>query len=595
MGSLVLLILAGQPVRRMETDALIEVMSEQYGRSLGSLVPVLQDHVITQDAGTDLPVLRRIVDDFLRTYPAVRAMRIRNGDGGILVESSSLPSGEESETFEVIRELKAGDYAVGRVEILIDVQDMEAQASRHVLELQLLFTGLFFVAALVLVAGFYQLAVRPVRQIDERLKRLLEGEDVADTEFKGAEEFLRLNDSVNALASAVELQERKQELELQLQQSQKLEAIGRLAGGIAHDFNNLLTVILGYAETLVDDPKLDEVAQGSASQILSAGERAAALTRQLLAFSRKQVLRSSVIDPAEILRGMEEMLQRLIGELIEVNVRVEESLGAVDVDPNQLEQVLLNLAINARDAMGASGRLELSLYSRDVDANTIVPEGSSTAVPPGSYIVLSVRDNGSGMDGETRARAFEPFFTTKGAGEGTGLGLAMVYGIVSQSGGFIEVESTRGEGTTFRVYLPRVEGKSPPEAAYIEQTPDGVGGTVLLVEDEGLVRILTREVLEGEGYRVLLAENSEDAFRISDDFTEGIDLLLTDLVLPGMSGVELSQAMRERRPGIRLLLVSGYDNGMLGPDERGIPFLQKPFDRSSLLTKVREVMLAENV
>ncbi|MDG2335821.1 MAG: ATP-binding protein [Myxococcota bacterium] len=583
-----LFLLTNEPVRRMETDAMVGLMREQYWSALGALVPVLQDQVITADADIDLPVLRRIADDFKQTYPAVRAMRIRGGDGSVLVESEGTVAFGGSATFEVSRMLRAGEYEVGEVEIVIDLGDVEAQAAQHVVELQIFFAGLLFLTAAVLVIGFYRLTVYPLRKIDEKLGRLAAGEPVADEPFKGAEEFLRLNDSVDALASAVQLQERQQELELQLQQSQKLEAVGRLAGGVAHDFNNLLTVILGYAETLVDDSALSTTSRASAGQIVSAGERAAALTRQLLAFSRKQVLRSSVVKPEEVLRGMEEMLGRLIGERIEVIVAAEEGLGWVDVDENQFEQVILNLSINSRDAMVGVGRLELALFSEYVESDTVIPAGSSSSIPAGEYVVFSVRDNGAGMDEETLTRIFEPFFTTKGAGEGTGLGLAMVYGIVSQSGGFLEVDSRIGEGTTFRLYLPSVEG----EVETVTPSVPVVGSTVLVVEDEGLVRVLTREVLESEGYRVLVAAGAEDAMRIFEDVGEEVDLLLTDLVLPGTSGVELSHALRERVPEMKVLLVSGYDNGMLGPEERVIPFLQKPFERASLLAKVQEVLMS---
>ena len=392
------------------------------------------------------------------------------------------------------------------------------------------------------------------------------------------------------MASAVQLQERQQELEQQLQQSQKLEAIGRLAGGVAHDFNNLLTVILGYAETLMDDPGLGKSGRNSASQIVSAGERAAALTRQLLAFSRKQVMQSSLVDPVEVLTKMEQMLDRLIGELVEVEVDVRGEVGLVSIDPTQFEQVILNLAVNARDAMRQGGVLKFALYSETVEVGASSATSISPIVPPGHYIVLSVRDNGSGMDRETQGRIFEPFFTTKESGEGTGLGLAMVYGIVSQSGGFIELESEVDEGTTFLIYLPQVDGvlESPEiSAVHSHGKP---GATILLVEDEGLVRTLTQEILETGGYRVLVVEDSEKALRVSEDHSARIDLLLTDLVLPGMSGSALSKTIEEHRPDIKTLLISGYDQQMLGTEYSEMPFLQKPFDRTTLLRKVAELL-----
>jgi len=588
-----LLLLSAEPVRQLETEAMTGILREQFSNALDSLVPVLKDHVITRDAEMDLPVLQRTVEDFLRTHQEVRSMRIEDAEGSILVSETSPMPTKGSSTFEVSRVLMAGDFAVGRVEIVVDLYDLEAQVGRHVLRLQGLFALLLLIVAVILIAWFYRLAVRPLRQIDAKLRNLLDGAEIESGELRAAEEFVRLNDSVDALASAVQLEEENKELEQQLQQSQKLEAIGRLAGGVAHDFNNLLTVILGYADTLVDDPSLGEAARGGAGQIVSAGERAAALTRQLLAFSRKQVLRSAIVSPADILRGMEEMLRRLIGELIEVRVRVREPVGLVHADTSQLEQVLMNLAVNARDAMGRGGVLEFDLYSvraaSDEELGKQLPSGAAM----GDYVVLAVTDDGVGMDEETRKHVFEPFFTTKEAGDGTGLGLAMVYGIVVQSGGYIDLESRPGEGTTFRIFLPEVQPEAEALVTTSSAGPGDAVGTILLVEDEGLVRTLAQEILSSAGHEVLVACDSGEAFEVSDSHEGAIDLIVTDLVLPGMSGIDLSKEIRERRPGTLTLLVSGYDNGLLGPEERGIPFLQKPFDRSALLTAVSEVLAGE--
>ncbi|MCS5637127.1 MAG: ATP-binding protein [Myxococcota bacterium] len=588
----VLLLVSGQPVRQMETDVMTGILREQYAGSLESMAPAIQDHVITQDADLDLPVLQRIVADFHHRNPEVLSVRIEGADGHVLVEERGELPAEEGKTFEVSRVLKAGDFTVGRVEIVVDLRDLETQVARHVLRLQALFAVLLLLVMFVVVAPFYRFTVRPLRLLDEKLRKLVSGEEIPDEKFAGSEEFLRLNDSVDALASAVQLQEKQKELEQQLQQSQKLEAIGRLAGGVAHDFNNLLTVILGYAETLAQDPSQDEKTVNSASQIVAAGERAAALTRQLLAFSRKQVLRSSVIDPVEVLSAMEEMLRRLIGELIVVRVEVADRVGYVDVDPNQLEQVLLNLAVNARDAMRRGGHLSFRLSSVVMEVQDASRPGEPVPVPPGEYVLLEVEDDGCGMNEETLARVFEPFFTTKGAGEGTGLGLAMVYGIVTQSGGYLDLSSEPGEGTTFRIYLPRVEAREEPVPEERIETRNSEGGTILLVEDEALVRTLACEILEGAGYDVLTATDSREAVDLSAGHSGEIHLLLTDLVLPGMSGVDLSRVIREHRPDIRTLLVSGYDNGLLGPEERTLPFLQKPFDRSLLLERVSEVILS---
>jgi CheY-like chemotaxis protein len=289
---------------------------------------------------------------------------------------------------------------------------------------------------------------------------------------------------------------------------------------------------------------------------------------------------------------MEEMLGRLIGELIDVSVEVADQVGYVNVDPNQLEQVLLNLAVNARDAMRRGGHLRFRLSPMVMGVQAAEGVGESVPAPPGEYVLLEVEDDGCGMNEETRARAFEPFFTTKGAGEGTGLGLAMVYGIVTQSGGYLDLSSEPGEGTTFRIYLPRVESREEAVQEERIETRDSGGGTILLVEDEELVRTLACEILEGAGYDVLMATDSDEAVDLSAAHPGEIHLLLTDLVLPGMSGVDLSRAIQAHRPEIRTLLVSGYDNGLLGPEERMLPFLQKPFDRSLLLERVNEVIVS---
>ena len=585
-----LLLLSNEPVRRMETAVMVDLIREQYGRALGALVPTLQDQVITADPNIDLPVLRRVVNDFKQYYPAVRAMKIRGRDGTILVETPHTLAAEKDGRFTLKHTLQAGEHSVGEVELVIDLRDIEIQAGQHALKLQLLFAALLLLTAVVLIAGFYRLAIRPLRKIDEKLRNLVAGDEPPLDDFKGAEEFLRLNDSVESLASAAILRERKQELELQLEQSQKLEAVGRLAGGVAHDFNNLLTVILGYAADLVDNRGLDESLRGDVSEIITAGERAATLTRQLLAFSRKQVLRSSVVDPIEVLHRMEEMLQRLIGEGVIVNVEVAEGLGNIDVDRSQFEQVIMNLAVNSRDAMDGWGQLDFALDSSFIEANTVVPVASASPIPAGRYVVLSVRDTGAGMDAATLSRIFEPFFTTKPLGEGTGLGLAMVYGIVSQSNGFMEVQSTPNEGTVFKVYLPSIneiatKAAMQPDLALLKKKL-----TILIVEDEELVRQLAQKILEKDGHRVLTAANADDAFRICDEVGEGLDLIITDLVLPGLSGFNLSLAIQKRLPEIKVLLVSGFDNGILEPGNRSLPFLQKPFTRASLLSKVREVM-----
>src|ERR1017187_9612217 len=379
------------------------------------------------------------------------------------------------------------------------------------------------------------------------------------------------------------------QLEAQLVQAQKMEAVGRLAGGVAHDFNNLLTVIQGYAEllgaSLAKDPERSE----SLGEIVRAAERAAALTRQLLAFSRRQVLETRILDLGAVVADTEKMLRRLIGEDVEVVVVRPATLGHVKADPGQIEQVLLNLAVNSRDAMPGGGRLTLELADVNLDAPFTT---SHDSIPSGRYVVVSVRDTGNGMDAETLSPLFEPFFTTKEKGKGTGLGLATVFGIVKQSGGYVDVASAPGAGTTFRVYLPRTD--APRKTSGVRPPVFSLSGseTVLLVEDEAAVRNLVRAVLERKGYVVLVAPDGAAALDLVDKHTGVIHVLLTDIVMPRMNGRDLAAAVRTRRPSIKVIFMSGYTADVptdLGT-EGGPVFLPKPFNEYALTSKLREVL-----
>jgi PAS domain S-box-containing protein len=377
-------------------------------------------------------------------------------------------------------------------------------------------------------------------------------------------------------------------LEEQYLQAQKMEAVGRLAGGIAHDFNNLLTVINGYADVLFGLLRSDDPGRESLAEILKAGERAATLTRQLLAFSRKQLLQPQVVNLNALLGDLVKLLQRLIGEDVELALVAAPGLGLTTVDPGQFEQAVINLAVNARDAMSGGGRLTIATRNADLDV------GHHPEVRPGRYVLVAVTDTGCGMDEATRARVFEPFFTTKEPGKGTGLGLAMVYGFVMQSGGHVEVDSEPGRGTTFRVYLPRTEaGNAPPKSSPdLHKLPKGTE-TVLLVEDEDAVRALARLVLQTSGYTVLEARDGQDGMWVAQQHASPIHLLVTDLVMPRMSGRQLADLLVRERPGLRVLFMSGYtDEVMLshGVGAAGVSFLQKPFSPSGLAQRVREVL-----
>jgi two-component system, cell cycle sensor histidine kinase and response regulator CckA len=389
---------------------------------------------------------------------------------------------------------------------------------------------------------------------------------------------------------ARDITERKR-LEEQLLQSQKMEAVGQLAGGVAHDFNNLLTAINGYSDLTLRRLSPEDPLRRNVEEVRKAGERAAALTRQLLAFSRKQVLQPVALDLNALVSDMEKMLRRLIGEDVELRTALAPDLGSIKADPGQVEQVVMNLCVNARDAMPRGGHL--TVETKEV----VLGEDSGSrlvAVTPGPHVMLSVCDTGTGMDEETLERIFEPFFTTKEAGKGTGLGLSTVYGIVKQSGGYIEVESEVGRGTIFRVYFPRAgEGaREYRRGAEPEEVLRG-GETVLLTEDEETVRRLAREVLEIYGYRVLEAANGGAAFLICERHEGPIHLLVTDVVMPEMSGRELADRLARLRPDMKVLYMSGYTDGAIvsqGVLEEGADFIHKPFAPDALARKVREVL-----
>jgi PAS domain S-box-containing protein len=382
----------------------------------------------------------------------------------------------------------------------------------------------------------------------------------------------------------------RRRLETQLRQAQKMEAVGLLAGGVAHDFNNLLTVIYGHAEAMADlsvDPR------ANADAIRTAADRAAALTRQLLAFSRQQQLTLQTIDLNAVIRGVSGLLRRVIGEEIRLDLHLDPAVPHVRADLAQLEQILMNLSVNARDAMPVAGTITIESRTVQLDASYA---GTHVEVTPGTYAMLAVSDTGTGMDRETRARVFEPFFTTKGQGRGTGLGLSTVYGIVKQFGGTIWVYSEVGQGTTFKVYLPLAERAAVVETVAAGPLPRGASETVLVVEDEDAVRGLLLGTLRRAGYRVLEAANGMDAIAVAATHQEPIEILISDVVMPGMNGPDLYDRLVVVRPSLKVLFISGYaDHAVLNLEllKTGNAFLGKPFTRADLLNNVRRLLEAE--
>lgn len=390
--------------------------------------------------------------------------------------------------------------------------------------------------------------------------------------------------------SSSSLERENQLLKEQLYQSQKLEAIGRLAGGIAHDFNNLLTAITGYSDLMLEHLSTESTLRRDLLQIRGLADRAAGLTRQLLAFGRRQTLQPKIINLNEVVENVQGVLARLIGEDVQIRFVPDSTLGSVKADPGQLEQVLMNLVVNARDAMPDGGSVTIETANVTLDKDYAVRHFDAKTGP---YVMLAVTDTGCGMDEATRQRIFEPFFTTKEPGRGTGLGLSMVYGIAKQHDGHIWVYSEIGKGTTFKIYLPRVDAEAQELQMQRANEPVPRGSeTILVVEDEDTVRNLVQQVLEGQGYTVFSAGDPDEAEKILAANGRKFALLLTDLVMPGRSGRELYQRIASTRPGVKVLYMSGYTDTNLrqGMLELNAPFVQKPFAPSELARKVRQVL-----
>ncbi len=439
-------------------------------------------------------------------------------------------------------------------------------------------------------------AIRDITLQRQARKELAEAKETLELRVRDrTRELQQSNQALQAEIARRELaqqqrdqeQDRAKRLEEQLAQTERMEAIGRLAGGVAHDFNNLLGVILGNSELLLQDESLDNHLGERLQEIKMAGEEATSLTRQLLAFSRQQVFERQILDLNVVLRDMQPLLARIIRESIHFELDLGKQVGSIRIDRSQLAPVILNLVANARDAMTSGGRLRVETCNVELDESYT---REHVDVRPGSYVQLSVTDSGSGMDRETVSRIFEPFFTTKEHGRGSGLGLATVYGIVRQSGGHVWVYSEPGLGTTFKIYFPRViEASDSPPRRVLADAASSASETILLVEDSRLLAKVTRDFLVSDGYDVLMAANPREAFRISESHHAPIHLLLTDVVMPDMNGRELAEQLLARRPEMKVLYMSGYTNGILLEHAfraEDSAFIEKPFSHDALSRKV---------
>ncbi|MBI4376515.1 MAG: response regulator [Elusimicrobia bacterium] len=450
-------------------------------------------------------------------------------------------------------------------------------------------------------------AIQALETIKERnldipviiLSGTIEEEKAVEAMRAGASDYImkgkaaRLLPAIERELREAEARRKARKVEEQFRQAQKMEAIGRLAGGVAHDFNNLLTAILGNCSFLVDGIKRGNPDTKDVEDIRAAGERAAALTRQLLAFSRKQVLEVRVLDLNAVVASMDRLLRRLIGEDIELTMAAGNDLGRIKADQGQIEQVIMNLAVNARDAMPDGGKLKIETANTTLDETS---SGGQFEVKPGPYVTLLIADTGCGMDDKVLSHLFEPFFTTKEMGKGTGLGLSTVYGIVKQSSAYIWINSAPGRGTTFKICFPLVKEAAEPVASP-ERTIKSLRGseTILLVEDDERVRNLTRRILTQQGYKVLPTADGTEALRVCDEHKGDIHLLVTDVVMPRVSGGELARQILQTRAGIKVLYISGYTDNVIahqGVLKPGIHFLQKPFTPEGLARKMREVLEA---
>lgn len=547
----------------------------------------------------------RRAGDLARISSSHLAFRYRGG----IVMSTLSPAQEQELVLQAREDPERKDIQIGQEKFLASSVALTSgtdpalnliilksydEAAASLRRLNRLLLGLGLAAVLLGGALLFVLSdrfTRPLAGLAEGVRALEQGDFAYPLKSHGGDEVAQVTRTFEHMRGTLQKNEQqRQRLEDELRQTQKMEAMGRLAGGVAHDFNNLLTVIKGHSDLLAERLNPADPISGSCQQIRKATDRAASLTRQLLAFSRKQVLQPRVLDLNELIAEMSKLLRRLIREDIEFNVRLGESLGRVKADPGQIEQVLMNLTVNACDAMPQGGRL--TVETRNVAADEDYARTHSP-VEAGRYVLLAVTDTGHGMDAATKSRIFEPFFTTKEKGKGTGLGLATVYGVVQQSEGFIWVDAAPGKGARFEIFLPQVREEAPSTVSENVTAVSGNGReTVLVVEDEEDVRALTTEFLSSAGYRVLTAQNGVEALEIAERLGKTIRLLITDVVMPRMNGTELARQLKSLFPDLKIIYTSGYVEEGQGNGDfvEKASFLQKPFSRDILMREVAEAL-----
>ena len=570
----------GSPSQNM-TIGLLAVGHEVNQRAAREFASVASSEVAFSFGGT--PVASTL-------SPALQSELARQITAVASSEPREIPLGSEHYLAETVN-LSSGDGPLVSLTVLksFDKATLFLGGLNHVL----IGLGLFSICAgSALVFWISHTYTKPLAGLVAGVRALGQGDFSYPLDSPGGDEVAEVTDAfIRMRANLESTQQEQKKLEERLRQAHKMEAVGRLAGGVAHDFNNLLTIIRGNSDLLKDREGADAFHQRCVGQIQKAAVRAVAMTRQLLAFSRMQVLQPRVIDLNDVVGELGKMLPRLIGEHIEYSFTPDPKLASVKADPGQIEQVVLNLAANARDAMPRGGKLSVRTANVSIDEAEALKRPPMT---PGRYIVLTVSDTGHGMDEATKAHIFEPFFTTKEVGKGTGLGLATVYGVVKQSGGFIWVETVRGSGTTFEIYLPQAIGKAVNDPS--EETTSNIPGgteTILVVEDEAGVRELACQFLRVKGYFVLEADGGLDALALSRRHPGIIHLLLSDMVMPRMSGGELAAQLKATRPDLRIAFMSGYSEfsrGDVGKEFPEAPVIQKPFSPASLVEIVREAL-----